>query len=194
MAAAPAAAEGDDPWTTMAAASEEPRVREVAMSLCALGRSRGVGGPADLDRRQRTPSQSRADPRPTTHEAARAAPPKKARPALNRSTSVPFDEMKRLMRVYGPLRCLRVRAPKEGSGKAAVAVKAESVRRKFYRWFPDLEERFVRTSGGWYKPKVGHDEEMRYREVMRKADQECLVRKRNERRSRGKPAGPRAAV
>ena len=110
-------------------------------------------------------------------------PPKKARPVkpkdASRDTSVPFDEMKRLMRVYGSLKCLRNRLPVD-AGKAA---KAESIKRKFYRWFPDLEERFVRTEDGWYRPKAGHEEEMQYREAMRRGDQDCLVKKRSAKRS-----------
>jgi hypothetical protein len=126
------------------------------------------------------------------------APPKKAPPPPSkhvakskdpsRDTSVPFDEMKRLMRVYGSLKCLRNRLPVD-SGKAA---KAESIKRKFYRWFPDLEERFVRTEEGWYVPKAGHEEEMRYRELMRRGDQDCLVRKRTAKRFSTKNNGRRA--
>lgn len=100
-----------------------------------------------------------------------------------RDTSVPFDEMKRLMRVYGSLKCLRNRTPVD-SGRAPA--KMESIKRKFYRWFPDLEDRFVRTPEGWYNPRAGHEEEMRYREAMRKKDQDSLVRKRNSRRSSSK--------
>lgn len=95
-----------------------------------------------------------------------------------RDTSVPFDEMKRLMRVYGPVKCLRNRTPKDSQ-----SAKVESVKRKFYRWFPDLDERFIRTSEGWYTPKAGHEAEMAYREMMRKTDQESLVKKRNSKRS-----------
>lgn len=129
------------------------------------------------------------------------AAPKKARPSATpkhyvkpkdpkRDTSVPFDEMKRLMRVYGSLKCLRNRTPVV-SGKTA---KVDSIKRKFYRWFPDLEERFVRTEEGWYRPKMGHEEEMRYREAARKGDQENLVKKRNSKRSSAKRATPAAAV
>lgn len=53
------------------------------------------------------------------------------------------------------------------------------MKRKFYRWFPDFNERFVlQTPGMWYKPKIGHEEEMKYREAMRKKDQEMLAAKR----------------
>lgn len=132
--------------------------------------------------------------KPTKKKAA----PKKARSAPakynvkpkdpKRDTSVPFDEMKRLMRVYGSLKCLRNRTPVD-SGRAA---KVDSVKRKFYRWFPDLDGRFVRTPEGWYRPKAGHEEEMRYRETMRKGDQESLVKKRNARRSSAKLNAPPA--
>ncbi|KAL7547945.1 hypothetical protein ACHAWF_011214 [Thalassiosira exigua] len=95
-----------------------------------------------------------------------------------RDTCISFEEMKRLMRVYGPIKALRNRASKE-LGRAA---KPESIRRKFYRWFPDFHERFAKTTVGWYAPKAGHEEEMRYREAMRKRDQELLVKKRNDKR------------
>lgn len=93
-------------------------------------------------------------------------------------------EMKRLMRVYGSLKCLRNRTPKDPD-KAA---KVESVKRKFYRWFPDLDQRFERTEEGWYQPKAGHEEEMAYRERMRKSDQEKLVKKRVTKRASKKMA------
>lgn len=95
-----------------------------------------------------------------------------------RDTAISFDEMQRLMRVYGSLKCLRNRTPKD-SGKT---VKLESIKRKFYRWFPDFEERFEKTPEGWFQPKIGHENEMRYREEMRRQDQQILVKKRNSRR------------
>ena len=95
-----------------------------------------------------------------------------------RDTAISFDEMQRLMRVYGSLKCLRNRTPKD-SGKT---VKLESIKRKFYRWFPDFEERFEKTPEGWFQPKIGHEHEMRYREEMRRQDQQILVKKRNSRR------------
>mmetsp|Transcript_6823 Transcript_6823/g.10728 ORF Transcript_6823/g.10728 Transcript_6823/m.10728 type:complete len:209 (-) Transcript_6823:93-719(-) len=107
--------------------------------------------------------------------------PKKNRLAKRTSESkrdpaISFEEMKRLMRVYGPTKCLRNRTPKE-SGKYA---KNASVKRKFYRWFPDFHERFVlQTQGEWYKPKIGHAEEMAFRETLRKKDQVILTAKRN---------------
>ncbi|EED96321.1 predicted protein [Thalassiosira pseudonana CCMP1335] len=89
-----------------------------------------------------------------------------------RDTSVSHDEMVRLMRVYGPVKCLRNRTPKEK------ALKADSIRRKFYRWFPEFGDRFEKTVEGWYKPKIGHTEEIEYREEMRKLDQQVLAKKR----------------
>jgi len=234
--------------TTMA--SEEPRIQDAAMSLCALGRLRS-NIPRLCDDHvveSSTPNQIAATPcdvapdinggngtvetsylrqnsidlnldnklqisEPTLLPLAplsssivkstktKSAPKKAARRDSvakhnvktkdpKRDTSVPFDEMKRLMRVYGSLKCLRNRTPVD-SGRTA---KMESVKRKFYRWFPDLDERFVRTPEGWYKPKGGHEEEMRRREIMRKEDQECLVKKRNSKRSRGKLGAAQAAV
>jgi len=106
-------------------------------------------------------------------------PPKKRLAKRNkvckRDPKVPFEEMKRIMRVYGPTKCLRNRTPKE-SGKYT---KILSVKRKFYRWFPDFHSRFVlQTPGNWYKPKIGHEEEMQYREELRRIDQQFLAAKR----------------
>lgn len=95
-----------------------------------------------------------------------------------RDTSVSFEEMSRLMRVYGPMKCLRNRSPK-GSGKE---VKPESIRRKFYRWFPDFHKRFKKTPQGWFAPKVGHQQEMYYREELRKKDKEALMLKKKKTR------------
>lgn len=89
---------------------------------------------------------------------------------------VSFEEMKRLMRVYGPTKCLRNRTPIE-SGKCT---KILSVKRKFYRWFPDFHKRFeLQPCGAWYKPIIGHEAEMKYREDLRTKDQELLAAKRN---------------
>lgn len=108
----------------------------------------------------------------------------------HRDFSITLDEMERLMRVYGSLKCLRNRTPL-ASGRST---KVESVKRKFYRWFPDLEERFIRTEEGWYSPKAGHEEEIQYREAMRKGDQDSLVKKRNIRRSSSKSSTATPAV
>ena len=91
-----------------------------------------------------------------------------------RDPRVSFEEMKRLMRVYGPTKCLRNRTPKE-SGKCT---KILSVKRKFYRWFPDFHQRFDLQPGNWYKPKIGHEMEMKYREELRTKDQAVLAAKR----------------
>jgi hypothetical protein len=96
----------------------------------------------------------------------------------NEDTSITFEEMQRLMNVYGPLKCLRNRRTNE-TGKE---IKATSILRKFYRWFPDFEERFVKTSNGWYMPRMGHEKEIKYREMMRRKDEKFVVDKRNDRR------------
>jgi len=101
---------------------------------------------------------------------------KRQRPKVpKRDTSVSLEEMKRLMRVYGPVKVLRNR----GTTGTEQSVKPDSIRRKFYRWFPDFNERFAKTPEGWYVPKAGHEHEMEYREAMRKMDQEVLIRKRS---------------
>ena len=106
-----------------------------------------------------------------------------------RHTSISFDEMCRLMRVYGSLKCLRNRTTKTTAknnnvDECSVSIKIDSTKRKFYRWFPDLDERFVRNAEtGYYEPKAGHVNEMAYRESMRMSDQNKLVMKRLNGRS-----------
>jgi hypothetical protein len=92
---------------------------------------------------------------------------------------VSFDEMKRLMRVYGPIKCLRNRNAEIRPG---ANTKDTSIKRKFYRWFPDFNERFEMTEGGWFMPKYGHEHEMKYREAMRRSDQQVLTKKRSAKR------------
>ena len=101
-------------------------------------------------------------------------PPKKRSSTSKRDPRVSFEEMKRVMRVYGPIKCLRNRTPKD-SGKVT---KVLSVKRKFYRWFPDFHERFELQPGNWYKPRIGHEMEMKYREDLRTKDQTFLAVKR----------------
>ena len=93
---------------------------------------------------------------------------------------VSFDEMKRLMRVYGPIKCLRNRNNNQTFPDANA--KDTSIKRKFYRWFPDFNERFVMTEGSWFMPKYGHEHEMKYREAMRRSDQQVLTKKRSAKR------------
>ena len=52
-----------------------------------------------------------------------------------KDTSVSFAEMTRLMNTYGPIKCLRNRSNKNPDKE----IKAASILRKFYRWFPDFE-------------------------------------------------------
>ena len=110
-----------------------------------------------------------------------------------RHTSISFDEMCRLMRVYGSLKCLRNRTTTKTTtnknnnvvDECSISIKIDSTKRKFYRWFPDLDERFIRNSKtGYYEPKAGHVNEMAYRESMRISDQNKLVMKRLNGRSK----------
>ena len=106
--------------------------------------------------------------------------------------SVSIEEMVRLMRVYGPIKCIRNRNTKDSG-----ITKVMSVKRKFYRWFPDFEERFERTPDGWYRPKCGHEEEMKYRVAMRNKDEVGLAMKRAENRKKNcmkKRNGPQEMV
>lgn len=104
--------------------------------------------------------------------------PSKKATTKRTNPSVPFDEMRRLMRVYGSIKCLRKRQMSDG----AANMKVDSVKRKFYRWFPDLEDRFERDVAGFYRPKFGHEFEMRYRENMRMKDGEATSKKRTNKR------------
>ena len=87
-----------------------------------------------------------------------------------KKTSVSFPEMRRLMKTYGSIKCLR--------NHDNVNAKEDSIRRKFYRWFPDLDERFERDDEGIYYPKLGHEMEIIYRGKMRKLDGQILSKKR----------------
>ena len=167
---------------------------DAAFSLCALGRltfnesPRQVERPvADYVKAYHPTSTGILVGKPNGFSILALLPKKKPQPqgAQQRKSrvdstpiSVPFEEKKRLMRVYGPIKTLRNRASKD----IDQAAKPDSVRRKFYRWFPDFNERFVITPGGWYTPKAGHQQEMDYRQAMRKMDLELLVKKRNDRR------------
>ena len=93
-----------------------------------------------------------------------------------KKASVSFPEMLRLMNTYGSVKCLRNHHKKKGDD--INNAKDDSVRRKFYRWFPDLDERFERNHEGLYHPKLGHELEVDYRERMRKLDGEVLAAKR----------------
>jgi len=90
---------------------------------------------------------------------------------------VAFEEMLRLMRIYGSVKCLRKRHNSE-EGEIFTKTRIESVKRKFYRWFPDLDERFTKDEHGMYWPNCGHEDEIRYREEMRRKDGEIIVTKR----------------
>ena len=95
---------------------------------------------------------------------------------------VPLDEMRRLMAAYGPIVTPRKRKVKGSSADengTGVTEKPGSIKRKFYRWFPDFEERFAKDPDGLtYSPRAGHDIEVAYRSEMRDMDQEILVHKR----------------
>jgi hypothetical protein len=61
--------------------------------------------------------------------------PKHRKRSKKEDTSVTFEEMTRLMNTYGPIKCLRNRTNKNADKE----IKAASILRKFYRWFPDFE-------------------------------------------------------
>ena len=55
-----------------------------------------------------------------------------------RNGVISMEEMTRLMRVYGPVKSTR-ESKKSADNKP---VKLLSIKRKFYRWFPDFDERY----------------------------------------------------
>lgn len=109
----------------------------------------------------------------STTSSAKTCTPVARRRRADRGISL--DEMRRLMDVYGPIKCLRKR---QGTGDGENA-KTESIKRKFYRWFPDLDERFEKTEAGIFAPKFGHEVELSYRSDMRKKNGKTLSSKRN---------------
>ena len=92
-----------------------------------------------------------------------------------RDVSVSFEEMQRIMQVYGPIKAGRNRRTTK---ERPEEVKPESIKRKFYRWFPDFSDRFIKAANGTFTPIIGHQQELDYREAMRKWDQELLIKKR----------------
>mmetsp|Transcript_5796 Transcript_5796/g.12876 ORF Transcript_5796/g.12876 Transcript_5796/m.12876 type:complete len:354 (+) Transcript_5796:129-1190(+) len=100
---------------------------------------------------------------------------------------VSFQEMQRLMDVYGPTKSPRKRASKEADTTTGKEIcKKDSIKRKFYRWFEDFEERFELKENGVYVPKVGHLKEIEYRKAMRSKHQHELIIKRMESRFRNR--------
>ena len=96
--------------------------------------------------------------------------------------SISFNEMCRLMSTYGSTKCLRKRKVSTSSNdnnNGQSTAKIESTKRKFYRWFPNLESRFTRNpTTGRYEPNIGHEAEIQYRLDMRKKDGQVLSKKR----------------
>lgn len=98
--------------------------------------------------------------------------------------SISFDEMCRLMSIYGSTKCLRKRKASTSSSNnnnnnGQSTAEIISTKRKFYRWFPDLESRFTcNPTTGQYEPNIGHEAEIQYRLDMRKKDGQVLTKKR----------------
>lgn len=100
---------------------------------------------------------------------------------------IPYEEMERLMNVYGALKAVRNRGAKPSADEDNCGqVKRESIKRKFYRWFPDLEDRFYRNEGGQYYPIYGHEQEIKYRKEMRGKSVESVAQKRARANKRNK--------
>lgn len=120
---------------------------------------------------------------PTTTRQIQRPRQKRPRTVNKRNDrSVPFEEMRRLMQIYGSIKCLRKRQTAGGDDNT----KVDSVKRKFYRWFPDLEERFFKDTDGYFRPRFGHEFELGYRREMRAKDGELLSKKRARCRSNTK--------
>ena len=120
---------------------------------------------------------------PAVTYTAASQPSQRKRTISNKTRTsrqyVPFEEMTRLMAEYGPIKTQRKSKCCPDECGTAGNAKTDSIRRKFYRWFPDFEERFIRNCDGLtYRPKAGHDEEVEYRRTMREMDKQSLVHKR----------------
>jgi len=115
---------------------------------------------------------------PTTKKMSKtAAATKKKTRKVKKDRGIPFEEMRRLMVTYGSIKCLRKRQNKSASKDDCT--KIDSVKRKFYRWFPDLDERFTQNiNTGMYYPNAGHGAELQYRQMMRMKDGQNLSQKR----------------
>lgn len=96
--------------------------------------------------------------------------------ASSKLKHVPYEEMERLMNTYGSIKSLRNRGVK--SGKTNGDLKKDSIKRKFYRWFPDLEERFCPDKDGRFQPIHGHEHEVKYRKEMRSKSSDLVAKKR----------------
>lgn len=51
---------------------------------------------------------------------------------------------------------------------------------RFYRWFPNFEERFTKDKDGHYQPINGHENEMKYRQEMRAKSMKIVTAKRSD--------------
>ena len=132
---------------------------------------------------------------PTAKKVTKTAAAKKKKRTAKKDRGIPFEEMRRLMTTYGSIKCLRKRQKKSASEDDCT--KIDSVKRKFYRWFPDLDERFTRhVNTGMYFPNAGHEAELQYRQMMRMKDGQNLSQKRaacrKERTSTGTSCGSSA--
>lgn len=175
-------------WTIMSSISPlaglQPHVADAALMLCALG------GCAILAPRHpkttiiadfRSSVNAKAvilNSIPLTKTTSKRKYTKKPKDP-SRDTSISFEEMTRMMNVYGPIKCLRNRFTKESGG----AAKPESIRRKFYRWFPDFNQRYAKGPSGYFEPKAGHKEEMVYRETLRQMDKGRILLTRRSKAS-----------
>ena len=52
--------------------------------------------------------------------------------------------------------------------------------RRFYRWFPNFEERFTKDKDGHYQPINGHENEVKYRAEMRAKSMKIVTAKRSD--------------
>jgi hypothetical protein len=85
------------------------------------------------------------------------------------------------MLTYGPIATPRKskHCPNECGTAGNAKTHSISFQRKFYRWFPDFESRFVcNPDCKTYRPLAGHDEEVAYRKAMREKGKEITVHKR----------------
>lgn len=118
--------------------SAHPHAKEnaAALSLCIMSKpssnssSQSMSAPASAVRVV-PPTHFLAPVCPSLHSPVTKTPPPKVQ--KERSFHISVEEMSRLMRVYGPIKSVRVR-----NTDRSKPTKETSIKRKFYRWFPDF--------------------------------------------------------
>ena len=131
------------PTSDPANANAHAKESEAALSLCIMSKpSSSSSSPSASD--APVPPAHLSPAYPSLHPPMAQVPPpilqnKRSFPGTKapmQNGSVAVEEMSRLMRVYGPIKSVRVRSTDKSK-----PTKVMSVKRKFYRWFPDFDSR-----------------------------------------------------